>query len=417
MAHHFATATPEPPGTRSRPASGAVGRRRDLTLLAAVAAAYALAQIVLVVPGTGLGWDETVYVSQVSRDAPAAFFSAPRARGITYLVAPVAALTTSVAVLRVWFAVLATAALLLCLWVWRRLLPAPVVALAGGLFAGLWVTLFYGPQAMPNLWVAFAALFATGCFLRAARDPGDRLALAGIAGGVAFAALMRPPDAVWLALPLACAVAVVPGWRRPALLLALAAGAVVGGAEWVVEAELRYGGLISRLHRAGEIQGGFGWHPAFADQLRSLDGRTLCRPCDVPWRRPVTGLWWFALPPLVVGGAVTAYRARRPGPVLLPALVAACLAAPYLLFVDYAAARFLLPAYALAAIPVAVCLARLFAVGRARSHLLTGLCLALVAEELAGQLAVADDAADRSRADRRAFNAAVPALRRLEQLS
>lgn len=139
--------------------------------LGAVAAGYAVVQLFLVVPGTGLGWDETVYVSQVSHASPAAFFSAPRARGITYLVAPVAAVTSSVPVLRVYLAVLAAAGLLLSLWVWRRLFPTPVLALAGGLFAGLWITVFYGPQAMPNLWVAFGALFTVGCFLRAARNP------------------------------------------------------------------------------------------------------------------------------------------------------------------------------------------------------------------------------------------------------
>ena len=56
----------------------AVGRR----LVAAVAAAFTLAQLLLVRPGMGLGWDETVYVSQVGTQAPAAFFSAPRARGV-----------------------------------------------------------------------------------------------------------------------------------------------------------------------------------------------------------------------------------------------------------------------------------------------------------------------------------------------
>jgi hypothetical protein len=54
--------------------------------LAAVAGAFTLAQLVLVRPDLGLGWDETVYVSQVSGHVPAAFFSAPRARGISLLV-------------------------------------------------------------------------------------------------------------------------------------------------------------------------------------------------------------------------------------------------------------------------------------------------------------------------------------------
>ncbi|MFE1900765.1 hypothetical protein [Streptomyces yangpuensis] len=390
------------PAVRTRPA---VRRRSDLRLLGAVAAAYAAAQLLLAVPGTGLGWDETVYVSQVSRDAPAAFFSAPRARGISYLVAPVAAFTPSVTALRIHLALLSSGALLLSLWLWRRLLPTPVLALAGALFAGLWTALSYGPQAMPNLWVAFGSLMAVGCFLRAARAPGDRRALAGLCAATALAALMRPADALWLALPLICASAVVPQWRRPALPAAVAVGAVLGGASWAVEAELRYGGILARLHRAGEIQGGLGWHPA-------LGGRTLCRPCDVPWGQPVTGLWWLALPVLVAGGLAVAHRGG-PGPwrtLLVPTAAALSVAAPYLLFVGYAAPRFLLPAYALLSLPVACCLTRLFTAARGRPLVLTGLCLALAAH-FALQWAITATVAARSRATAAAFTAVAAELR------
>ncbi|MEV7520340.1 hypothetical protein [Streptomyces sp. NPDC091371] len=413
MARDSVQAMADPSGARPKStAAGRRGRRADLAWLAPVAAAYALVQLLLAVPGTGLGWDETVYVSQVSRQAPAAFFSAPRARGITYLVAPVAALTPSPTALRVFLALLSAAALLLCLWVWRRLLPAPVLALAGGLFAGLWVTLLYGSQAMPNLWVAFGALLAVGCFLRTARDHRDRLAPAGLTAAVALAALMRPMDAAWLVLALACAAIAVPARRRPLMLAALAAGAVLGGMEWVVEAELRYGGLLTRLHRAGEIQGGLGWNPAFADQLRALDGRTLCRPCDGPWSRPVTGLWWLALPPLIAGGLITAHRAGRLRVILVPTAVGLSLAAPYLLLIGYAAPRFLLPAYALLSLPVAVFLARLVMAARARSRALTALCLAAVGFHLAVQLAITAAAAERSRATRTAFTQIAAELRR-----
>lgn len=62
------------------PRAGAGGSA--LPWLAGVAAALTLAHLVLVARGLGLGWDETVYVSQVGGHAPAAYFSAPRARGI-----------------------------------------------------------------------------------------------------------------------------------------------------------------------------------------------------------------------------------------------------------------------------------------------------------------------------------------------
>ncbi|MFI1112274.1 hypothetical protein ACH4TU_30595 [Streptomyces physcomitrii] len=396
------------PGYRAR------GRRRagrDLWWLAGVCAAYTLAQLAFVAPGSGLGWDETVYVSQVSPDAATAFFSAPRARGITYLAAPVTLWTSSVPLLRLYLAVLSGAALLGALLIWRRLLPPPVPALAGALFGSLWITLFYGPQVMPNLWVALGALAATGCFLRAARDPRDRAALAGLGAALALVALMRPSDALWLGLPLALAALCVRPWRRPLLLLALAAGAALGSAPWVIEAYTAYGGLGTRLERASEIQGHLRPHLAFGHQLRSLGGRALCRPCGGPWKQPVTGVWWLLLPPLVLAGAVMAARRRLTAPVLLATLTGLSLAVPYLFFIGYAAARFLLPAYALLAIPVALCLAGL--ARRARARTLTALALALLlAGHLAIQSAVLHSAADRVRTMRTALGDTAAELRR-----
>ncbi|MEU4211811.1 hypothetical protein AB0F13_17700 [Streptomyces sp. NPDC026206] len=412
---------PLAPGPHAQDSAARAGRAPGapaLAWLAALAAAYTFVQLALVVPGTGLGWDETVYVSQVGPQAPAAFFSAPRARGITLLVAPVAALSASTAVLRVWLAVLSGCGLFLSLWVWRRLLPAPVPTAAGALFCSLWITVLYGPQAMPNLWVAYGALCATGCFLRVVREGGDRRALAGLVLAVAFTALMRPGDALFLVLPLAGAAVCVRAWRGPAVLLALVAGAVLGGAEWVIEAYVRYGGLPARLHRAGEIQGGWGGHLALGHHVRALEGRSLCRPCDVPWRHPVTALWWFALPVLTAGGLVAAVRLRRLPVVALPVLVAVSLAAPYLL-IDYAAPRFLLPSYALLALPVALCLTVAASTAgrtqgarvRVRPLGATVLALALLAH-VAVQHKVLDRAVSRSRGTRVAVERVVAELRR-----
>ncbi|TXC97918.1 hypothetical protein [Streptomyces sp. ISID311] len=408
------------------------GPARDLWWLAAVAVVFTACLLYSALATPGLGWDEAVYVSQVDPHRPAAFFSAPRARGVSFLLAPAAALTTSALVLHCYLAVLSGAGLLLSLCVWRRLLPAPVPALGGALFAGLWVTLFYGPQAMPNLWVAYAALAATGCFLRAVRKPPRQLApragrgaAVGMAAAVALAALMRPTDAVWLVVPLFAAALCVPAWRRPTVLLGLVAGLALGCAEWVAEAYLYYGGLLARLRQAAQIQGGLGWHLSFDDHARSLQGKTLCRPCHLAWDHPVTAVWWFVLPLAVIGAVWAALRARDsggallgygpvwpparrdgrhplglapvppaglrgptvpavgagsaealyrcrpawagvrlrdsagpvhrygPAPLVMAALAGLCLAAPYLLTVDYAAPRFLLPAYALLLMPAA----------------------------------------------------------------
>ncbi|QKW11003.1 hypothetical protein HUT18_19225 [Streptomyces sp. NA04227] len=398
-----------------------------------------MVQLVVVLPGSGLGWDETVYISQLGTGAEPAYFSAPRSRGITFLIAPVTALTSSVPALRAYLAVLSGAALFCALMVWRRLLPPAVVTLAGALFAGLWVTVFYGPQAMPNLWVALGAMCAVGCFLHAAGpDAWDRFAggsgnasasdhgnprtsgthsptapLLGLAAAMAFIALMRPSDALWLGLPLLLAALCVRRWRRPALFAALVVGTAAGGAQWVVEAYTSYGGLGARLHRASEIQGHLGPHLAFDDQVRTLNGRTLCRPCGGPWRHPVTALWWFALPVLVAVGALAAVRDRFPARILLPTLTGLSLAVPYLLLIGYAAPRFLLPAYALLSLPAALGLTWLATAPRPGSRPLVAAVLALLlVGHLAVQYAVLSGAAKRLRESRTAFGAAAATLHR-----
>ncbi|AKH81025.1 membrane protein [Streptomyces sp. CNQ-509] len=352
-----------------------------------MAVTFTLAQLALVRPGMGLGWDESVYVSQVSGHAPAAFFSAPRARGVSLLVAPIAAWSSSTPLLRVYLAVLSGIGLWLALRAWRGLLPAKVLALGGALFASLWVTLYYGPQAMPNYWVAIGALAGVGCFLRAQADRTRRAPVWGLAAAAALMALMRPMDAAWVGLPLLVASAVVRRWRYRRLSLALAAGLAAGAAEWVIEAYTGYGGLGRRLHDASLIQGGLSWNVAVDDQMRSQIGRTLCRPCTGEMPNPVVFAWWLVFSVLAAGGLVRAVRARRAvGATALPLGCAAAAAFPYLFLIGYAAPRFLLPAYALLAIPVAhglVSLVRATPGGAWRAP-----AVALAAVTLAGHLAV-----------------------------
>ncbi|MET7366403.1 hypothetical protein ABZS61_11325 [Streptomyces sp. NPDC005566] len=358
---------------------------RPLPWLITVAVVFLVVQLAVVVPGSGLAWDETVYVSQVGGNAPPAFFSAPRARGISYLVAPAAALTTSTTALRIYLALLSAAAMVIALWVWRKVLPGPVLVGAGALFAGLWPTLFYGPMAMPNLWCALGALAAAGWVVRAVGGAGGRADIIGAGAAVALVALMRPADGVWLTLPLAAVAVLVPGRRRPDLCAALVVGLLVGFAPWVVEAYAHHGGVRARLHRASEIQGGLGWNMAVDDQVRSLEGRTLCRPCDIPWKRPGTALWWAVVPFLALGGTVVARRAGRGTAALVATAVAGSVAVPYLFLIEYSAPRFLLPAYALLAVPVAECVIHLFTRARNARRPAGTVFLALV---LAGHLAV-----------------------------
>jgi hypothetical protein len=362
----------------------------SLWWLVAVAAAFSAAQL-LFVRLHGLSWDEVVYVSQVSRHVPAAPFDPARSRGIPLLVAPVTLATSSITALRGYLAIASGAGLFCALLAWRGLRPAWMLALAGFAFGSLWVTQYYGPQAMPDEWLAFAALACVGLFLRAVGAPGAgpassprraRIRLAGLAAVMAGAALIRPGDAVFLMAVLIGAALAVRAWRRWPVVVALIAGMIAGAAEWVGEAQLRFGGPLERLHLASAEQGGFGLQSGFWAQLRSLNGPTLCRPCTIAWRYPVLGIWWLALPLLVAGGV---WAARRAGRLDSAALAAACalgLAAQYLFGIGYAAPRFLIPAYALAAIPIADLIA--FGVARTREAERPAM-IALIGLVLAGQ--------------------------------
>ncbi|MDQ0766400.1 hypothetical protein [Streptomyces canus] len=398
-------------GERRRTSSFAFGvSRRDggTWPLAAVAAAFTLAQLVLVRPGMGLGWDETVYVSQVGVQAPAAFFSAPRARGVSLLVAPIASWSTSTELLRVYLAVLSGLGLYLALRAWRGLFPVRVLVVGGALFTSLWITLFYGPQAMPNYWVAVGGLGAVGCFLRARQNPR---ALWGVVAGAALMAWMRPTDAVWVTLPLLVAAAV---GRRPRSALALVAGLVAGGAQWVIEAYVSYGGLAERLHEGSRIQGGLGPQFAVDDQLRSLGGRALCRPCTGPLPDPAVMAWWAVLPLLAAVGLAVAVRAGRTRGSLVPLACAATAAVPYLFLIGYAAPRFLLPAYALLAIPVADALFHLATTSSGRWRPVVAVLLGIgLTGHLAVQYAVLERAVHRTTGDHRDWARTAAELDRL----
>ncbi|WP_149548995.1 hypothetical protein [Streptomyces marokkonensis] len=398
-------------GREQRSGPGASRHAPGTRPFAVLAAVFTLTQLALVRPVLGLGWDEIVYTSQVTSHHPAAFFSAPRSRGVSLLVAPVASWSESTVLLRVYLALLSGLALHLALRAWRGLFPTRVLVTAGAFFASLWVTLFYGPQAMPNYWVAIGALIAVGGFLRHRADPSSRGALWTVAGGAALMAWMRPTDAVWVTLPLLALALAGRHWRS---LLAVAGGLAAGGAEWVIEAYTAFGGLGERLAEASRIQGGLGGHIALDDQLRSLGGRALCRPCTGSMPHPVITLWWFVLPLLAVLGLVLAVRARRTVRTLVPLACATTAAVPYLFMIEYAAPRFLQPAYALLAIPVADALWHLVTAPRGPWLRTARVLVALaVAGHLTVQLTVLVHTVDRNLDSRRDWARTADELHRL----
>ncbi|WP_433182294.1 hypothetical protein [Actinoallomurus sp. CA-150999] len=345
--------------------AGAMPKPRDLmrrpaAWLIAVAVLLAAVEFAVVVRHGDVGWDEALYISQVSPRLPAAFFDAPRARGITYLIAPVVWVTASLTVLRAYLAVIGAAAVVLAYWPWLALTSRKaVVPLAALLFSGLWVTGYYASEVIPNFWVAVGGVALAGWFVRYA-VAGGRGALLGVVAAAAVVALMRPGDAAWIVLPLPIAAVAVRRWRRPALLVALVAGLALGAAQWIIEAYLRYGGPLERLRASSAIEGGIAWHPrGVLYELYAVNGPLLCRPCGGGVEHPTLSLWWPAVPLLVAGGLILAARARAAGPAAIAAACGVSASVPYLLLLGYAAPRFLLPVYALLALPVAECLVRL----------------------------------------------------------
>jgi hypothetical protein len=396
--------------TRPRGLSGGLVRR-PIAPLAGVAALLVVVECALVVRHMGVGWDEALYVSQVSPRVPAAFLDAPRARGVTYLVAPIVWLTGSLAVLRAYLALVSGAAVVLAYLPWLALASRrTVVPLAALLFGTLWVAGFYGTEVIPNFWVAVAGVAMAGWFVRYAGS-GGRAACAGLVVSGAVAALLRPGDAFWIWLPLPFAAVLVREWRRPRLVLAVVAGPVLGAMQWVAEAYARFGGPLERLRRSSAIEGGLGWHPrALLYELHALDGPLECRPCGTGMRHPALDVWWAAVPVLVAGGLLIT-RVRRPMAVATACGLSAAM--PYLFLVGYAAPRFLLPAYALLALPAAECLAGLpERLPRFRRPLAVVLVVALAAQVGAQEFLLVRAARDNAAA-RRIYTRGAVGLRHL----
>lgn len=129
---------------------------------------------------------------------------------------------------------------------------------------------------------------------------------------------------------------------------------------------------------------------------------------------PLVTFWWFTLPVLAALGLAVAARARRLERTLVPLACATTAALPYLFMIGYAAPRFLQPAYALLAIPVADALWHLVAgPGGAWRPVAAPLVALVLAGHLAAQLAVLDGAVARNTESRRDWGRTADALHRL----
>jgi len=364
--------------------------RRNLWLLAAVAVCfglYVLLRMGLRYPYTT---DEAIYLSQVNPQVPDYGWVAWRAWGPALLAGPVAVFDAPLEIIRLYFVILGSLGLFLAFRPWLASAVAPLAPVAAALFGSTAVAVFNGSLALPNYYSSLAAIATTGYFVACRRGADNyRRNLVGLAVSVAFAALVRPSDSLWLVLPLGLAWLGLAAWRRIATFGAIAVGQIVGWAPWIIESLFRFGGPFERLHLSSGSLGGTHLYLDFAMVRLYVRLWSTGNPAAVALNVPqefrggsatlaevriapittVAVLWWIALACVLVAGvlgAVLLFRRsaedRRPV-VLIPLVVGLSVAFPYLFMMRYGQLRFLLPAIGLLALPVA---AGLLQLGRLR---------------------------------------------------
>jgi hypothetical protein len=327
-----------------------------------VAAGYAVAQFVLFSPSRAPSWDEAIYLSQVTRGASALPFVASRARGITLLVAPLAASGAPGWVIRSALIVASSAALGFAFGVWAPILGRRA-ALGALVFALSWPTLLYGSEVMPNLW---AALFAVACVGFVARrlgrpsEDGTWHGVVGVGATAAACALVRPPDAVVMVIGVGVGVVLVrrTAWR---VVVAAAVGVAVGWLPWLIEMSIRYGGPVNAVRVAREIshlRGGVGAYPALADgPLLGPDPTG-----GIAWAGV---LWWLGLVVLSIVALVRTVRQPTSSAIRIAVVTGGLLVMEYVTLIGGVAPRFLLPAIGMVSVTAGVGLADLLRRGGA----------------------------------------------------
>jgi hypothetical protein len=230
------------------------------SLLLAVSIAYCALIFTRTSQSMALTFDESVYASQVGKDEVATMFTAPRARGMPWLLAPVAGITTSIFALRVYLTLLAGVLLYAAFQSWiattsrERWVYSYVPAVAAACFASLWITILYGTMAYPNLWLTFALVGGLGYFCQATtvRSGAIWRPLTWVVVAFAAAATIRPTDALAAAVPLLLFPVVIRGADRLAPAMAVLGGLALG---WSFLAASRVAGHkgVRRLYPAWAI--------------------------------------------------------------------------------------------------------------------------------------------------------------------
>lgn len=351
-----------------------------------IALGYLILQLLVMPMKRWWSFDEAIYVSQVTRGVVPSILEPWRFRGVSLIVAPVALFGSPAFLIRLWLATLSSVGLALAFGLWVRHVGG-TARIAAGVFATSWLAVFYGSEAMPNIWSALGGVAATALAVR--RDRRGVLS----ASAVLFAmSLIRVPDAVLLGAALAVFLLVRGDDLRHALSLV---GAVAAGvAVWLVDIAVRFGirdGIEIALEsqqsdRYVTISGGVADRAlAYVSWIGSNVPPRVFSPSL--WSR----LWWVLLLTAATVGVLRG-RIRQLAPAFFGGML---LIAAYLFLLGPIVPRYLLPGLALLTLPAAHGLRRVGAfLGEGASWLhdaaAMGLAL-LVLSNLGGVLEVVDE--------------------------
>jgi hypothetical protein len=349
--------------------------------LVLVAAAFLVAELTPALLRLPLGADEITYIARTSVQVSGVQLPPVHGQGAGLLAAPVTLLTDSLTAIRGWMSVLSAVGLFLALLAWRGLRPMWVLALAGLILASLAITQDSGVQVYPDWWGALGLLALTGLFLQAVGGRlRPRIVLPLIAIVSLVIVLMRPQNIAFIMGPAILAAVVVPGWRNPRVLVAMAVGAVLGCLEWVIGAYVWYGGLAVRLHEAGQEPPALSLYFSLGTQAKVLNGPWYCVPpggCH-GWSMPGETAWWVVFAGVAILGVWLAWRTPTRASALLAAATAVWVIAFYAFLVPFGAPRYILPALALISILAADAVAWLLTEASWRKTAATFACVFLL---------------------------------------
>lgn len=359
------------PEEREEELGGHSDRERALArgLVILIGVAYLVIHLLFIPRTWPPGWDESVYLSQVTPGIEGVFFNPWHARGITLIVAPITWLGGSVADVRLYLIVLSAIAVTATFRLWASIAGMAAVV-AAFVFSFSWLGLIMASQVQPNYWAAILGLAAVGLIARRL-DGGRTRDLVLASALLAAMALVRPTEATVLSGAIGVYILIFrrTSWRD---LVPLGIGLVLGWLPWVIEMSARFGGLRGALQAAGKGQH-FEAVPVAENVLRHLAYTAGNEDQSVI----AGGIWWGVLVVMAgvaIGRGVT--RSDRAA-ALISSFAALALAGEYLFFVPALTPRFLLPAYATASVPFAIGLMSLLR-GNVVLRVLGALVLALM---------------------------------------